>query len=146
MFIIVIIRVLLALISNLFTFVIFFSRKNRDSCVRTLLGNIALSDIIYIFAFILPLMLIIKVVHRLKTQLNEFLEPQAQALGSVGLGSGSTVSSLGSCLDSGSVYWAWIACSKISPEYSVILYLLPFSMLKVTFGHFEQFLETAIRL
>jgi hypothetical protein len=27
-----------------------------------------------------------KVVHRLKAQLNEFLEPQAQALGSVGSG------------------------------------------------------------
>jgi hypothetical protein len=52
-------------------------------------------------------------------------------------------SSLGSGLDSGSVYRA---CGKISPEYSVIQYLLPFSMLKITFGHFEQFLEIAIRL
>jgi hypothetical protein len=82
-----------------------------------------------------------KVIHRLKAQLNELLEPQAQALGSVGLG--STVSGPGSGLDSGSVCRA---CSKISPEYSVIQYLLLFSMSKVTFGHFEQFLEIAIRL
>jgi hypothetical protein len=68
----------------------------------------------------------IKVVYRLRL-----------SLGSIGLGSGSMVSSLGSGLDSASVYRAWRACNKISSEYSVIQYLLPFSMLKVTFGHFE---------
>jgi hypothetical protein len=68
------------------------------------------------------------------------LEPQAQ--GFLSLGSGSTVSSLGSGLDSGSVYRA---CGKISLQYLVIQYLLPFSMLKITFKHFEQFLEIAIR-
>jgi hypothetical protein len=55
------------------------------------------------------IIVIIKVFHRLKAQLNEFLEPQTQgslSLGSVGLVSGSTVSSLGSGLDSGSVYRA----------------------------------------
>ncbi len=93
------------------------------------------------------LSVITKVVHRLKAQLNEFLEPQAQAQGSGvfeprlsrlrlrlnGFEPRLSLSSLKSL-------------SKISLEYSVIQYLLHFSMLKITFGHFEQFLEIAIRL
>ena len=56
--IVLIIGVLLTLISNLLTCVIFFDKKNRESRPKMLLGNIALSDIIYILAFILPLMVI----------------------------------------------------------------------------------------
>ncbi len=56
--IVLIIGVLITLMSNLFTCVIFFSRKNRESRAKFLLGNIAFSDIIYILVFIMPLMVI----------------------------------------------------------------------------------------
>jgi hypothetical protein len=60
--IVLIIGVLLTLISNLLTCVIFFDKKNRESRPKMLLGNIALSDIIYILAFILPLMVIMPLI------------------------------------------------------------------------------------
>jgi hypothetical protein len=56
--IVLIISVLLTLLSNFFTCLIFFSKKNRKSRAKFLLGNIALSDIVYILVFIIPLMII----------------------------------------------------------------------------------------